>query len=187
MVLHVDTAPCGSPPLHPCAPWRSALKVLVTAAPAHGMAAEVAEAIAEGLRHRGTAADVAAPEAVTDLSDYGAVVLGCGGAHADWQPAAIAFVERFRNDLQSRPVWSFSTRPNGAECLSEDLAMAVVLGSIKVRDHRVFSGPSRRYRGRGRRFSFRSAPARHGDFRLWSAAEAWSGSIADALTRAHSG
>ena len=50
--------------------------VLVTAASRHHGTQEIAHAIATGLVDRGVAAEARPIEAMTDLDDYGAVVLG---------------------------------------------------------------------------------------------------------------
>ena len=76
------------------------MKVLVTAASKHGTTAEIAEAIAKVLRTTDLEVDIIAPNAVHELADYDAVVLGSGVYAGHWLKPARAFVDRHEGALQ---------------------------------------------------------------------------------------
>ena len=68
--------------------------VLVTAASRHGATREIAQIIGQALRERGLDSTVRAPEDVSDLAAYDAVVLGSAVYAGHWLPEALALARR---------------------------------------------------------------------------------------------
>lgn len=89
----------------------AAPQVLVAYATKHGSTAEIAEAIGEGLRGAGVAADVRPAGKVRDIGRYQAVILGSGVYTARWLRPARRFARRHRKALRQRAVWLFSSGP----------------------------------------------------------------------------
>ena len=89
------------------------MKVLVTAASRHGSTAEIANMIAGILRTSDIEAEVLPPDAVTSVRDYDAVILGSAVYADQWLEPARAFVARHADDLETRPVFLFSSGPLG--------------------------------------------------------------------------
>jgi menaquinone-dependent protoporphyrinogen oxidase len=118
--------------------------VLVTAASRHNGTREIAEAIAAGLAERGMLADARDIEDVTDLSEYGPVVLGSAIYMNRWLAEARRFVQIHTSELCMTPVWLFSSGPLGpADHLippSEPADVPVLLRLTRARGHRAFGG-----------------------------------------------
>src|SRR5215510_2394587 len=90
------------------------VKVLVAYASKHHSTAEIAEEIGKIIRYTdGLEVDVREVSTVTDLSPYGAVVLGSAVYMGQWQPAAAEFLKVHERELAQRPVWLFSSGPTG--------------------------------------------------------------------------
>lgn len=160
------------------------MRALVSAATKHGATAEIATAIGKGLREHGVDADVASPQEVSDISQYGAVVIGSAVYAGHWLEPAKAFINRFADQLPKRPVWLFSSGPIGDPPKpAEDPAdVAVLLGTTKARGHELFAGAIDKGKlGFAERAIVGMLRASEGDFRDWIAIEAWARSIAEAL------
>jgi len=178
------------------------MKVLVAYASKTGYTKGIAEFVGEKLRERGIQADAQEVEAVGNVGEYDAYVIGSAVYMFHWAKEAQQFVSRNRTVLASRPVWLFSSGPVGTKptnAKGQDLLAVEVSGpkeieelreSIKPRDHRVFFGGIDGTRltgtmGLAYRMVRRSQAAREsmpeGDFRDWKEIEAWANSIADAL------
>ncbi|MGN6868257.1 MAG: flavodoxin domain-containing protein [Solirubrobacteraceae bacterium] len=160
--------------------------MLVTAASRHNGTREIAEAITAGLAERGMLAEARDIEDVTDLSDYGAVVLGSAVYMNRWLAEARRFAEVHLSDLCMVPVWLFSSGPLGpADHLippSEPADAYVVRRLTRARGHRRFGG---RLIVRHLRFDERAlARTIHvpeEDRRDWAAIDRFAGEIADDL------
>jgi menaquinone-dependent protoporphyrinogen oxidase len=100
-------------PKHEPADQTHQLKVLVSAASAHGSTAEIASAIGEVLTKHGLRATVIPPAEVGSVADYDAVILGSAVYTGHWLAAAKDLVARSRDALAGRPVWLFSSGPVG--------------------------------------------------------------------------
>ncbi len=92
-------------------------KILVTYATRYGSTQEVAEAIAERLRERGLAIDVAPARQVQSVDAYRAIVLGAPLYIGAWHKDAVNLLSRHREALATRPVAVFALGPlnNGEE------------------------------------------------------------------------
>jgi len=178
------------------------MKILVAYASKTGYTKGISEFIGEKLRGRGIQANVQEVDAVRNVGEYDAYVIGSAVYMFHWDKAAKQFVSRNRAVLASRPVWLFSSGPVGTKTTNtkgQDLLEVSVSGpkeieelreSIKPRDHRMFFGGLEGSRltgtmGLAYRMVRKSQAAREsmpeGDFRDWKEIEAWANSIADAL------
>ena len=118
------------------------MKVLVTAASKHGSTTEIASVIARVLRTADIETDVLAPEAVTSLAGYDAVVVGSAVYAGHWLGPAKAFVLRYRVELADLPVFLFSSGPIGdppkpAQDPTDMVELDEATGAV---DHQVFAG-----------------------------------------------
>jgi menaquinone-dependent protoporphyrinogen oxidase len=165
-------------------------RVLVTAASRHNGTQEIAEAIAAGLAERGIPADARAIEDVTDLRDYGAVVLGSAIYMNPWLAEARRFVQVHASEALMRPVWLFSSGPLGpADHLippSEAADIPVLVRLTRARGHRRFGGRlEMKHLGFDERARVRVIHAPEEDRRDWAAVDGFAGEIAEDLLRDH--
>ncbi len=166
------------------------MKVLVTAASKHGSTVEIAAGIEEVLMSAGLDTSLAAPERVTSLAGYDAVVLGSAVYAGHWMESAKEFVARNLTALLARPVWLFSSGPIGdpAKPLEVPGDVARILEATQAREHRVFAGRlMRRDLGLGERAVAAIIGAPEGDFRSWTEIEAWALGIARVLQKSPPG
>lgn len=82
-------------------------KVLVTYASRTGTTAGVAEAIGAALSERGADVDVRPLTEVSDLSPYGAVIVGSAIRDRQWLPEATEWVQAYRAELAQKPCAAF--------------------------------------------------------------------------------
>ena len=119
-------------------------RVLVAYGTKRGSTREIAEAIGDELRGAGLPADVAAADAVRDVSRYGAVVLGGALYMGRWHSAARAFGRRFAPDLRGIPVWMFSSGPLDRSAEEREIApvggVGKVMADVGARGHATFGG-----------------------------------------------
>ncbi|MEJ7751722.1 MAG: flavodoxin domain-containing protein [Candidatus Limnocylindrales bacterium] len=162
------------------------MKVLVTVASKHGATAEIGGIVARLLEDAGHEIETKAPQEVTALEGYEAVVLGSAVYAGRWLEAARAFADRHAAELATRPVWLFSSGPVGDPPKPQDeapeaLALASRLGA---RGHRTFGG---RLEPTQLNFLERTVTkalrAPQGDFRDWEEVMSWSQAIASDLGR----
>jgi menaquinone-dependent protoporphyrinogen oxidase len=157
------------------------VRALVTAASKHGSTADIAAAVATGLRRRGLETDVEPPEAVTDLTPYEVVVIGSAVYAGHWMKDAKDFVGRHASALRWREVWLFSSGPLGdpPRKVEEPVDVVALLGESGARGHAVFSGRLDPHDlGLGERLVVRAVHAPLGDFRDWKDIDEWAGRIA---------
>lgn len=160
------------------------MKVLVTVGSRHGASDEIGAAVRAALNDAGVEADQVAPEQVTSLDGYDAVVIGSGVYAGRWVESARRFVDGHLDELRARPVWLFSSGPLGEppkpdEEPAEGAEMAARVGA---REHRVFAGSLDRDKlNFGERVIVGLVKAPYGDFRSWPTIGAWGGTIARVL------
>jgi menaquinone-dependent protoporphyrinogen oxidase len=159
------------------------MKVLVTAASRHGSTAEIANVIAAVLRTADVEADVVAPEAVSSLEGFDAVILGSAVYAGHWLEPAKAFVRRYRIELSERPVFLFSSGPIGdpPKPTQDPVDVAELDNSTGAVDHQVFAG---RVTRRQLNVLERLVHA-DGDFRPWDDIADWAKEIARFLKGEH--
>ena len=102
------------------------MQVLVTVASKHGATEEIGQVLAGILREAGLSVTTSAPDEVSRLDTFDAVVLGSAVYAGRWVGSASAFADRFAADLASREVWLFSSGPIGDPAMpTEELAGCV--------------------------------------------------------------
>lgn len=157
-------------------------RILVAYATKMDSTREIAERIGDELRAAGHEVDVRPAADVRDRIDHDVVILGSALYSATWLSDANRFVRRHLAELQSRPVWVFSSGPLDARRAAANPPItrhaAEVVAAIGVRGHVTFGG--------------RLAPdapvtpqvlATHtvGDFRNWDAVRDWARAVAREL------
>jgi menaquinone-dependent protoporphyrinogen oxidase len=168
------------------------MNVLVAYASKYGSTKEIAERIAQQLRHHGLQAVARPVQDLDDLVDYDAFVVGSAVFGGHWMPEATEFVRNNRALLAHGPVWLFSSGPIGTTAKKYDRPadpkeLGELRRAIRPWDHRVFFGawdPSKLDRGRlglAERMIAKVLPK--GDFRDWQAIQAWAASIARTLQK----
>ena len=165
------------------------MRVLVCAASRHGATAEIAERIGEVLR-RSAEVTVLPPEQVRRVDGYDAYVLGSAVYMGHWQTSALELIERNAPAFDERPVWLFSSGPIGDPPKPDEQPVDVgqVVRATGAREHRLFSGRlDKSLLAFGERAIAVAFRAPEGDFRDWTAIEAWATGIADALSGAKDG
>ena len=161
------------------------MRVLVAVASKHGSTREIADAIGKTLTSEGIEADVGDVDAVGDVADYDAFVVGSGAYAGNWLKPARAFVDRNEQALSEKPVWLFSSGPLGDPLKPED-DEAVNIESIEnatgAVEHAIFAGALDKSKlSFGERAIVRAVRAREGDFRDWEAVADWAREIATCL------
>jgi menaquinone-dependent protoporphyrinogen oxidase len=165
-------------------------KVLVTYASEHGSTAQIAQSIAKVLRDLHLDVSAKRIEAVHELGDYDAIVLGSAIYQGDWLPQAEQFLETHQSTLRQKALWLFSSGPTGTgDALSLVNGVLIpprlegLVASLQAREICVFHGKIdlRRLPPEARAV-IKAAALPRGDFRDWEAIKAWSKAIAQALT-----
>ena len=162
--------------------------VLVTYATRYGSTRDVAERVGTTLRDRGLSVEVRSVDSVSDLTPYGAVVLGAPYFLGKMLKDATRFLERQRSALEAMPVALFALGPvTPDEDLDEvrgqlDKTLAK-LGWLRPVATEMFGG---KYdptvlRGLDKLITKPPASPMHGlgahDYRDWEAIERWATSL----------
>ena len=176
------------------------IRVLVAYASRYGATQGIAERIAAALRQQGLEARVEATDRAGDPANYDAAVIGSAAYMLHWMKQATKFVQRNSKALAGRPVWLFSSGPLGTKTqddkgrdlceVLEPREIAEFKETVKPREHRVFFGAMDGSKlGFLHRLIYKMPANRdgalfpEGDFRDWTAIDAWAGSIAQTLKR----
>lgn len=160
------------------------MRILVAYASKHGSTKRIAEHIASKLRTLGNEVDLASVEEVAGLHAYDGCVIGSAVYYGSWMKEATAFIEANASWLVRHPVWLFSSGPVGTAAPVEPKEIAALGGAINPRGHRVFYGALDRHGlSMGERIVVGAVKAQEGDFRDWSAIDAWTDEIARALPK----
>ena len=178
------TAPAPAPAPAPESPDpRPAPRVLVAYASKLGSTRDIAETIGETVRGEGLEVDVRPAAEVTELTPYGAVVLGSALYSATWLREANRFARDHAEALRARPVWLFSSGPLDHSADQGELPVtahvAQATNAIAAREHRTFGG--RLVAGTPGLDPKLLQTHRQGDFRDWDAIHVWARGIAAAL------
>jgi menaquinone-dependent protoporphyrinogen oxidase len=160
------------------------MSVWVVVASKYGSTHEVAEAIADELRHAAEV-EVRNTADVTDFEGADAVVLGSAIYGGRWLEPARRLVQERTEQLAARPTWLFSVGPIGDPPKPEEAGpegISDVLEATKASAHEVFAGRldfgSLR---RVERLIVKALRAPEGDFRDWNAIRSWASRIAEQL------
>ncbi|RRC95094.1 flavodoxin domain-containing protein [Schaalia canis] len=160
------------------------MRILVTAASKHGATREIADRIAQRLGDAGHEVTCQAPEDVTSVDDFDAVVCGSAVYMTQWMSSAQEFVSRFEDQLAERPFWAFSVGMAGVpkHAPQDPSRIGPVLLRVRAEGHQAFPG---RYKPEllnlRERSIARLAGAVEGDFRDWNAVQAWTDGIIRSL------
>ena len=166
------------------------MNVLVVYASRYGSTKGIAEFIAGRLRERGLDAEALSVDASPDPAAFDAVVLGSAVYLGRWMKEAVAFAERHRASLTSRPAWLFSSGPltlkDGVTMDDPDVVpqeIAALQEMIQPRGHRIFFGALDPGKLGFAQRALRHLPAARavlpeGDFRDWNAISTWADEIA---------
>ncbi|GAA2348480.1 flavodoxin domain-containing protein [Streptomyces kunmingensis] len=166
-------------------------RVLIVYASRNGSTAEIAGHISGVLSEAGCVATVCpAAEAGRDLDTYDAVVLGGALYTGRWHRAARRFARRFRRELETRPVWLFSSGPLDASASERDIppvpGVRRLADRIEARGHATFGGRlNEDARGRVAKMIVKSG--RGGDFRDLTQIISWAEGVARDIVPAPSG
>jgi menaquinone-dependent protoporphyrinogen oxidase len=159
-------------------------KVLVVYGSKSGATEGIAEIVGAALREEGIQADVSPASRVEAVTGYDAVVIG-GALYANrWHRDARRFTRRYEKELQSCPVWMFSSGPLDDSADQKDIPpvpqAAKAVQALHAREHVTFGG---RLDDQAKGFIARSMVrgGHGGDFRNPGRIESWSRSIAAAL------
>jgi menaquinone-dependent protoporphyrinogen oxidase len=152
-----------------------------------GGTAGIAEAIGQTLRRCGHHVDVTDTAAVTDLTKYGAVVVGSAIYFGRWRPEAVAVLRLLADSNDPPPVWLFHSGPVGPD---KDVQQPVPRAVARLA-RRLGAEPPKTFAGRLERQSARGLLARwmarskmSGDSRDWAAIKQWTVGIHDTLQTA---
>ncbi|MEV0646421.1 flavodoxin domain-containing protein [Phytomonospora sp. NPDC050363] len=118
-------------------------EVLVAYATLHGSTRDIAERIAAAMPNSGIRA-----LPTDDVGEPCAYILGSAVYRGAWLPEALDFLEKHREKLARRPVWTFSVGMPGALARrARPLAMSeapkiveAFPSTIQLRDHHLFTG-----------------------------------------------
>ena len=172
------------------------MRVVVAYASKYGGTREIAERIANVFRGAGLPAQARSVLLLANVESYGAIILGSAVYMGRWQADASDFVRRNKAALSERPLWLFSSGPLGTERLAADgrevvaqAEPAEIAGyreSLRPRDHKVFFGALKHDALTLPHRVIAALPVGRGllpdgDFRDWSAIEAWAREIAAEL------
>ena len=163
------------------------MRVLVAVASRHGGTREIGSRVAAGLRSRGHETALLAPEDVSGLDRFDAVVLGSAIYTGHWLPAAREFATRYEAELGELPVWLFSsglaTAP--AAAANSPAETHALIETIRANGHRAFGGQlDRSVLNLAERAIIAAARGKEGDHRDMAAVASWTEAIADRLALA---
>lgn len=172
------------------------MSVLVAFASAQGSTGGIASRIADRLRARGVAVQLAEFAGLPGLGGYDAAVLGSAIHGGQWLPEASRMVSRSIAEVGDKPVWLFSVSSIGEtssffprfvtsplrRMRGETREIARIRSLVSVRDHRNFAGAIKK--GDWSRVGdvfLRVLGGRFGDYRDWADIDAWADAIAAGL------
>lgn len=166
------------------------MRILIAVASRHGSTTEIARRVGDRLAEAGHRCDVL--ELVHDDQHdqhhdavYDAYIVGSGIYEGHWLRQARNFVLRNASQLQHAPVFLFSSGPIGdSEHIGVDTAKLDELSrACDAVEHHLFSGRLERSElGRLERWVVDAVRAHDGDFREWSAIDAWATEIGARLS-----
>jgi menaquinone-dependent protoporphyrinogen oxidase len=146
------------------------MRVLVSTASKHGSTADIGRAIADVLTDQGIEARIVAPEDVSSLDGFEAVVLGSAVYAGRWMKSMKELVDRHAVELLAHPVWLFSSGPLGDPLKPDEdpVDVAPLMEATGARGHFIFAGKlERKVLSFGERAIVTAFKAPDGDFRDW--------------------
>ena len=161
------------------------MKVLIATASKHGATQEIGSRIGSVLLARGHDVEVRCPGEVRDLSRYDVVVLGSAVYAGHWQKEAKELAERESSLLRHRPVWLFSSGPEGDPPTPQEGPVDVqdVVAATGAFEHHQFAGRiEREALSLPERALVKALRVAEGDDRDWNEIERWAAAIADSIS-----
>lgn len=120
------------------------MKVLVAFGTKMGGTEGIADTVGEQLRTRGWTVDVRAAGTNLDPSGYDAVIVGGALYIRRWHKAAARFVRANSAQLETVPVWLFSSGPLDESAHDGEIApvpqVAKLMDRVSARGHATFGG-----------------------------------------------
>ncbi|QKT11658.1 flavodoxin domain-containing protein [Rhodococcus sp. W8901] len=183
------------------------MPTLIAYASAHGSTAGIARSLGRRLTHRGLDVEVRDCAEIPAGTRPSTLVIGSAVHESEWLPTAARFVDHLAEGAEELPVWAFSVGMVGDEGSAlarpvtallrrmlrtrEPTAVQQLRARTRLRGHHRFSGrfcaTDAADTGRAGRMVFRAMGGHYGDYREWSAVEAWADDIAVEVDRqAHS-
>ncbi len=160
------------------------MNVLIAVASKHGATADIADEIARVLTRTGITTETRSCDTVNSLDGFDAAIVGSAVYAGRWRPDAKAFVTNHAAELESIPVWLFSSGPLGDPPKPDDIPVEVddLKALVNARGHRLFAGRLvADHLSLGEKAIVKVVKAPYGDFRPWDTIDAWAGHIADVL------
>lgn len=157
------------------------MKVLLAYASRYGSTREIAEAIVEVFGWSNLPADLKDVRDVDSIDEYNAVILGSAIYMGQWMKEARQFVDRFEDDLKSRPVWIFTSGPIGDDPFPKEdpPETPAMMERTGAQEYRSFSGRLDRSKlGLGEKIVATVVRAPEGDYRNWTSIRDWAKSVA---------
>jgi menaquinone-dependent protoporphyrinogen oxidase len=163
------------------------MTVLVAYSSKRGSTAEIAETVAATLRRGGLGVCLKPVEAVDNLDQFDAVVLGSAVYMKRWRGDAKHFLKKHRKALRQMPFWVFSSGPVGDPANDnpewmEPPKLAAKVEEMGGRSHVVFGGcvPAEP-KGFMERAMADGIPKEHRDRRDWDEIRGWAQGVAAEL------
>ena len=158
------------------------MRTLVAYASKHGSTREIAERIGSILGEAGVDVDVTEVSKVRHPEAYGAVVVCSAVYYGHWLKAAADFVRSHADHLATCEVWLCSSGPLGTKPTPEASDIVEFRRTIAPLDHVSLAGAlDRTTLSFAERVIVKGVHAPDGDFRDWTAIDAWASGIAEQL------
>ncbi|WP_328437180.1 flavodoxin domain-containing protein [Streptomyces sp. NBC_00444] len=159
--------------------------VLVVYGTTNGSTAQIAEAIADVLRKDGLTVEAQPARSAANVASYDAVVVGGGLYAGRWQKDARRFIRHHRRPLTERPLWLFSSGPLDASASERDITpvpgVKKAMAALDAKEHITFGGCLEEG-AEGWVARMILSKGKGGDFRDFTAIEAWAARIGAELT-----
>lgn len=172
------------------------MKLLIAYASGHGSTAEVAEFMGGVFKERAFDVTVSDVEHIQSVTDYDAFILGSPIYGGMWLSPFSKFLEKFKAELKTRPVyiWIMCIRvlePDGLEHALKEYVHQSTLHEIGVRDTAVFAGKlnlaeidwNERWTLAARYDGDALPGSRNDDYRDWNTIRNWAAKIRDELSQ----
>ncbi|MDO5034222.1 MAG: flavodoxin domain-containing protein [Actinomycetaceae bacterium] len=157
------------------------MKILLVWASRHGSTKEVAYEIFEQMRDEGVDVEIREASEVSDLSEYGGVVLGSCVYMTQWDESMRRFMKDHQSELFDRELWTFSVGLSTVQTglIKDPARVGATQIGVQPRMNKLFSGhldPSKL--SLRERTIARLGGASEGDFRDWEEIRAWGREVA---------
>jgi menaquinone-dependent protoporphyrinogen oxidase len=152
----------------------------------HGSTAEISYAIAGVLRTHGVRVRLSRAEEAAVDDNYDAFVIGSAVYAGHWMKHVKQFVHEHTRKLLARPVWLFSSGPQGNPPQRQEppVDVAAMIDCTAAKEHKIFGGKlDPEQMSFPERAITRALHAPCGDFRDWDDIRAWATGIAESLTK----